>query len=260
MEDPKKIKISIIIACLNAEKKIEKSIQSIISQNYPDTEIIVIDGNSKDRTLDILKSHSSSIYKLISENDSGIGDAWNKGLSYANGDLIGILNAGDYYDMGTFSKIVKSFRTMEGPAIGYGDTTFFDEHNIQHKHLSKHHNSKLALLNGFGFMHPSVFFTSSVVNEIGNFDVKKRIAVDSDWLIRAKVKNVTFFKIPNHTFMEIGGLSMIYPYTGMGEYMDSLVKYGFKRYYIILFFLFRLLGAVKNYLIYCLKKIRLWYD
>ena len=246
MDETSYPKISIIIACLNVETKIAKTILSIVNQNYPNTEIIIIDGQSEDKTLAQVDNFANFIFKVISEKDSGIGDAWNKGLSLARGEIIGILNAGDYYEIGTFSKIAISFGSLKEPAIGYGDTTFFDEHNNQYKHISKQHNSKLSLLNGFGFMHPSVFFTYSVLNEIGNFDIEKRIAVDSDWLIRAKVKNITFFKIPSHVFMEEGGLSMIYPYTGMGEYLDSLVKNGFSQYYIILFFLLRLLGAVKK--------------
>jgi glycosyltransferase involved in cell wall biosynthesis len=246
-------KISIIIACLNTETKIAKTIQSVINQDYPNTEIIIIDGNSKDNTLAIIKSFEGHIHKVISERDYGIGDAWNKGLSLAGGKIIGILNAGDYYENAIFDKVMHSLINVSDPVIGYGDTTFFDNMNHEKKVISHYSNTKLSLLNGFGFMHPSVFFTRSVLDVIGTFDVQKRIAVDTDWLLKARMYKIPFLKIPSHTYMENGGLSMTFPYTGMGEYLDSLVKYNISRHYIILFFFFRLMGAIKIYFVNLFK-------
>ena len=255
MSGTKDPKISIIIACLNAEKKIAKTIQSIINQHYSNIEIIIIDGKSEDSTLDVIKPFEKQLYKIISEKDRGIGDAWNKGLALASGEIIGILNAGDYYDTNIFEKILNSLINVTNPMIGYGDTTIFNNNHLN-KIVAHYSSSKLALLNGFGFMHPSVFFTSSVINVIGTFDTQKRIGVDTDWLLKARFYNIPFIKIPSHTYMESGGLSMTFPYTAMGEYLDSLIKYGIPKTYIILFFFFRFIGAIKNYFIYLLTMIK----
>ena len=88
--------ITIITVCRNAEAAIEKTIQSVIKQNYPQIEYIIIDGRSTDRTLEIIGSYEDKYpIKVISEPDHGIYDAMNKGLSYATGDYIQFLNAGD---------------------------------------------------------------------------------------------------------------------------------------------------------------------
>jgi glycosyltransferase involved in cell wall biosynthesis len=90
-------KISIITVTFNAEKFIEKTIQSIINQTYKNIEFIIVDGKSKDNTLKIIENYSTHIDKVISEKDSGIYDAMNKGIDLATGDFITFLNAGDDY-------------------------------------------------------------------------------------------------------------------------------------------------------------------
>lgn len=90
-------KISIITVTYNAEKFIEKTIQSIINQTYKNIEFIIVDGKSKDNTLKIIENYSTNINKIISEKDSGIYDAMNKGIDLSTGDFITFLNAGDDY-------------------------------------------------------------------------------------------------------------------------------------------------------------------
>ena len=88
--------ISIITVCYNSEKTIERSIQSIINQSYKNIEFIIIDGSSSDNTLEIIDKYKEMISIKISEKDSGIYDAFNKGLNICNGDLIGFVNSDDY--------------------------------------------------------------------------------------------------------------------------------------------------------------------
>ena len=90
-------KITIITVVKNSEKTIERSIKSVIDQNYDNIEYIVIDGASEDKTLDILNKYKKKINILISEKDNGIWDAMNKGLNLASGDIVGFLNADDFY-------------------------------------------------------------------------------------------------------------------------------------------------------------------
>lgn len=89
------MKISIITITYNSEKTLEDTIQSVARQNYPDLEYIIVDGGSKDATLDIVKKYSNVVTKWISEPDKGISDAFNKGIKIASGELIGIINSDD---------------------------------------------------------------------------------------------------------------------------------------------------------------------
>ena len=92
-------KITIITVCLNCEKTVEKTIQSVVSQSHEGIEYIIVDGQSSDGTLDIIQRCRSKISCLVSEKDSGIYNAMNKGLGLMTGDIVLFLNAGDYlYD------------------------------------------------------------------------------------------------------------------------------------------------------------------
>ena len=95
-------KISLVTVCKNSEKYIERTIRSIIDQNYENLEYIVIDGGSTDGTLDIINSYRNNISKFISEKDKGIYDAFNKGLKNYTGDIIGFVNSDDYEKLNPF--------------------------------------------------------------------------------------------------------------------------------------------------------------
>ena len=88
------MKVSIITVCYNGEKTIRDTIKSVLTQDYSDIEYIVIDGRSKDTTIDIVNEYRGKISKIISEPDQGIYDAMNKGVKYSTGDIVGILNSG----------------------------------------------------------------------------------------------------------------------------------------------------------------------
>ena len=90
-------KITIITVVKNSEQTIERCIKSVIDQNYDKIEYIVIDGGSKDKTLNVLDKYKKKIHRLVVEEDNGIWDAMNKGLNLAKGDIIGFLNSDDYY-------------------------------------------------------------------------------------------------------------------------------------------------------------------
>ena len=240
------IKISIIIACLNAEKKLALTIDSILSQNYYNIEIIIIDGLSTDNTLQCLNRYKDKISILISEKDSGIANAWNKGLKYATGNIINFLNAGDYYEKNMLKKVLENCTRIEYIFIGYGDTIMYNsELGITKRINGYYKKSTIYLISGFKFMHPTVFFSKNVLDIIGDFNENKKIGMDTDWLIRAIKKKVKFININSVVFMEEGGISDKYKYTGMGEYLDTLVQNGLKNWQITLFLFFRFLGSFK---------------
>jgi len=116
MKKNKKMKtplISIITVCFNSENTIKDTIESVLNQTYKNIEYLIIDGKSSDETLNIIKSfeekfnNSKITFKWISEADKGIYDAMNKGLKMANGELIGILNSDDWYELETVKIIVE---------------------------------------------------------------------------------------------------------------------------------------------------------
>ncbi|HEX5026205.1 MAG TPA: glycosyltransferase family 2 protein, partial [Agriterribacter sp.] len=110
--------VSIITIVYNGEKFIEKCIQSVLDQSYPNIEYIVIDGGSSDHTVDIIERYTASIKHWISEKDKGISDAFNKGLKRATGEIVGMINADDWYEPNTVEKIVQEIDDFD---IVYGD-------------------------------------------------------------------------------------------------------------------------------------------
>jgi len=240
------LKISIIIACLNSSKTIKKTIQSLKNQKYNNLEVIVIDGGSIDNTIQLIKSYKIYDIKIISAPDKGIADAWNKGLKLCSGDIIGILNSDDYYEKNIFSKIEKSFSNWNVPVVGFGNTILFDPKKESQKIFKGKNRNKIGLLNGFGFLHPSVFFNRKALKKVGLFNTDYRIASDVDWLLRAKFLKVNFKKIPSISYMLSGGISSKNKYAAMGEYMDALVKNGYSEFYISLFLFLRFLGKIKQ--------------
>ena len=102
------MKISIVTVCYNSAATIERAIQSVLSQSYPDVEYIVIDGGSADGTVDIIKKYQSKIAHFVSEKDGGIYDAMNKGIALATGDVVGILNSDDRYANDNVLSVVRA--------------------------------------------------------------------------------------------------------------------------------------------------------
>ena len=101
------MKISVITVCLNSEKTIERTIKSLIDQTHDNIEYIVIDGNSKDNTVNIIKSYSNYIDYFISEKDRGLYSALNKGIKASTGDIISILHSNDiFYNDDVLKKIL----------------------------------------------------------------------------------------------------------------------------------------------------------
>ena len=105
--------VSVITPCYNSEKTIEKTLVCIENQTYKNIEYIIMDGGSKDKTMDIINRHRDKLPKLlkvVSESDGGIYDAMNKGIKQASGHLIGIVNSDDWYEPDTIEQVVKHYQ------------------------------------------------------------------------------------------------------------------------------------------------------
>ena len=121
------MKISVITVSYNAEKTIGKCIESVLSQTYTNSEYIIIDGNSKDTTMNIVESFRDRIDIVVSETDSGIYDAINKGIALATGDVVAILNSDDeYVDKYVLETVMQEFLNNSDISIVYGDIVIVD--------------------------------------------------------------------------------------------------------------------------------------
>jgi glycosyltransferase involved in cell wall biosynthesis len=184
------MKISVITVCYNSAATIGDTISSVASQSYADKEYIVVDGNSSDATMNIVRA-SSSISHFISEPDKGIYDAMNKGIALATGDVIGTLNADDFYmDDHVLSNVAKIFLDPNIDAC-YGDLLYVSEANTDHAvRFWKSTNYKHGLFkSGWMPAHPTFFVRKNVYERLGNFDLNYKIAADFELLFRFIEKN-----------------------------------------------------------------------
>ena len=176
------IKITVVTVCLNAEKYIEQTITSVAEQTYENIEFLIVDGNSTDQTLDLIKKYEDFIDMWISETDSGIADAMNKGIQMSSGDFLLFLNADDYlYSNEALEQCVKHIQHECEIAL----------FNII---FSKTKGSSLLLRpRGFnwwnhfkmGVYHQGVLCHREVFQKIGNFDTQFKLAFDYDFFLRA---------------------------------------------------------------------------
>ncbi len=187
------MKISIITICYNSEKTIKDTIESVLSQTYPDVEYIIIDGRSKDGTLDIVKKYSSQIAEIISEPDKGIYDAMNKGIKKATGEIIGIINSDDFYcNKDIIATVVNQFKKT-GVDACYGNIQYIDRDNIEKKvrfwRAGEYRKEKLR--SGWIMPHPAFFVKRSVYEKYGLFNLDFKIAADYELMLRFLLRHIT---------------------------------------------------------------------
>jgi glycosyltransferase involved in cell wall biosynthesis len=182
---PKQPLVSIIVPSFNQGRFIRATIDSILSQDYRPITIHVIDGGSKDETVDVLKSYGD-IPELswISEPDKGVVDAVNKGFALVKGDIVGIQSSDDTYLPGAISQAVETLRTNPDCGLVYGDTVKIDADGNE---ISKYQIGPFSLENFFLFRtwipQPSAFFRREMVNACGGWDDRVPYAADTDlWL------------------------------------------------------------------------------
>jgi len=179
--------ISIITVVYNNRDFLEKTIKSIVFQTYPKIEYIIIDGNSTDGTLDLITSYNDKIAYWISEKDVGIYDAMNKGLSYATGDYVWFINAGDQINQpDTLQAIIKNDPAID---VYYGDTMLIDENDnfLGMRRLRPPRNLTWKSL-GMGLVvcHQALIIKRALV---GEYNLKYLIAADFDWVMNALKKS-----------------------------------------------------------------------
>ena len=202
-------KISLITVTFNAQHTIERCIQSIIGQKFKNIEYIVIDGGSTDDTLDIISKYKSDINILISEPDKGIYDAMNKGIKLATGDVVGMLNADDYFvDNAVLAAVAEVFKT-QNTNIMYADLDYVNPaDDIIRKWRSGDYN-RLKL--NFGWMppHPTFYCKRQLFEQFGFYSLNFGSAADYELMLRFMYlhRENAFYLNKIIIKMKIGGIS-----------------------------------------------------
>lgn len=208
------MKISIITATYNSAETVRNTFDSVLNQTYKDIEYIVVDGLSKDNTVEIIKEYAEKFegkMRYISEKDRGLYDAMNKGLAMATGDIVGILNSDDFYTSNNILEIVaNNFEEGEIDAV-YGDIHFVNSNDLTK--CVRYYSSAIfsRRLMRFGFMpaHPSFYCKREVYEKYGAFNTKYKIAADFDSLFRfIYIKKIrTRYIKRDFVTMRTGGIS-----------------------------------------------------
>lgn len=219
--------VSIITVCLNSENDIEETILSVINQSYKKIEYIIIDGGSKDSTLEIIRRYKSKIDKIHSAADYGISDAFNKGIKYSRGEIIGILNAGDRYMAETVGLNVLKLINNRDSSFSFGDLTFFSERGPIHTlygdpdyHKMIHY--RMPLIN-----HPTVFVRREIYEKYGAFDTRLKLAMDYEFFRRLHAKNLKGIYLSGIMVeQKMGGISQNKYIRALGEMKEISMQYG----------------------------------
>jgi glycosyltransferase involved in cell wall biosynthesis len=178
------MKISIITPSYNQGRFIKDTIESVLSQDYPNYEHIIVDGCSTDNTLEIIKSYPR--VKWISEKDNGPVDAINKGIKLSTGEICAWLNSDDYYEENIFKTIVDLFESRNDLGVVYGNQTYVNESKMfigydKNEYFTPNH---LIHVSADGVRQPSVFFRKNLFIKLNGINDKYRCAFDYDLFIR----------------------------------------------------------------------------
>ena len=219
-------KITIVTISYNSEKTIERTIQSVISQKYDNTEYWIIDGKSTDSTMKIVKEYAEKydFIKYISEKDNGISDAFNKGIKKSTGELIGLINSDDCLAEGALQTVNEIYLKTKADVI-YGDTIVHDVDNglTLYKHAGKPEQLKYEM----PFIHQSSFIKRSVYEEYGMYSSEYKICMDYDMLARIFRKGCTFANTEKIlSIFQYGGTSCQHPVRTINEDMKIAIRYG----------------------------------
>jgi glycosyltransferase involved in cell wall biosynthesis len=265
--------ISVIVAVYNGAKTIQRCIDSVSDQIYPNKELIIIDGGSQDGTVDILRVNNDKISYWISEPDSGIYQAWNKALDHVKGDWVYFLGADDYlWKSDVFEQISKHLieAVLKGERLVYGQVAFVTDQGdvLQVVGSLSKGQKQLKWVKKEILATPGLFFLKSLFDKHGKFDETFKIAGDLDFVLRVKTEfNLRCLDEVIVSGFECSGLSTKpkYKYLTFIETTNAFKKNGIalnRMVWIWTFFktilhacFFKLLGASKTAYIVDLYRI-----
>ncbi len=191
--------VSIITVCLNSEKTIKQTFDSVFLQDYDNIEYIVIDGKSSDNTLNIIEQHKDKIDYYISEPDKGLYDAMNKGLSLASGDYILILNSDDYYTLDAVSSLIAAKNYGACDFVSAQRIFTFSDSTKNYLVASIPFNATVYLNNPL--VHETILISAEIYNKFGFYNTDYKII--ADWVFIKKLfdAGLTLYEIPRPLLM-----------------------------------------------------------
>ena len=241
----KNYKISIITVTKNSEKFLEECILSVNNQSYKNYEHLIIDGNSTDNTVNLIKKHESKIKYWISESDNGLYDAMNKGINKCSGDIIGILNSDDIYFEQTLKIVNEYFNSNENLDFLFGSV-------YKHKLLHGYNPNKIRWSFGFYTSHSVGFFIKKESQlKVGLYNLKYKYSSDYDlfyrMIIKFKMKGIATKKNEIFGKFRRGGISSDLSYL---EYLKENTKIridnGQNIIFVYIIFLLRFFKNIKK--------------
>lgn len=195
--------MSIITVCFNARHTIEQTFQSLINQTYARIEYIVVDGGSTDGTLELIIQYKHIISNFVSGKDGGIYEAMNKGIRMANGELIGIINADDFYAPNVLSKVAQVYQANRNLDVIIGNCATVNSYGAVIRDDKPHIDFQRGVVS---VLHPSTFVSKQCYLNFGCFDESYRYAGDYDFFCRLANRNANFFHIDTTlAFFRTGG-------------------------------------------------------
>lgn len=209
--------ISIITVSYNSRKTISRTIESVLNQTYTNIEYIIIDGLSNDGTINIIKEYEKKFnnknikYKWVTERDNGIYDAMNKGIEIATGEIIGIINSDDFYELTAIENLVYEYNRDESYDVYHGIVKYYDNNKLTMIRASNEVSLKKHMIE-----HPGCFVKKDIYREMNNFDCSYKYAADYDFLCKLsenKKKFLLFDKIVANFFDG-----------GAGDCLDSAIE------------------------------------
>jgi glycosyltransferase involved in cell wall biosynthesis len=229
------MKITVITICLNSEKFIEQAIRSVISQEYPNIEYIIVDGGSVDGTVEIIRRYAAidSRIKWVSESDYGISDAMNKGARMASGEFIAHLHSDEYYlDSRVLADVSSCISSVPEVAWLTSGFHFVDDSGRFVREIKVRRYSYRRLIRGNIILHPATFIRRNTFNEVGGFDLSLKYCMDYDlWLRLGAISDPITLKKPLAAFRvhsgsrSIAGAGLAYA-EEFRVRMDFLQKHG----------------------------------
>ena len=215
----KNYKISIITVTKNSEKFLEECILSVNNQTYRNYEHLIIDGNSSDETMNIIKKHEKKIAYYVSENDKGLYDAMNKGINRSSGEIIGILNSDDIYYKNTLNIVNDYFNLNKNLDFLFGSV-------YKYKLLHGYNPNKIKWSFGFYTTHSVGFFIKKEAHsKVGLYNLKYKYSSDYDlfyrMIVKLKMKGMATKKEEIFGEFRSGGISSKLSYL---EYLNENTK------------------------------------
>ena len=206
------MKITIVTVCFNSEKTIRDTIESVLSQDYPEIEHIIIDGLSKDNTMSIVSEYDNKLAKVISEPDQGIYDAMNKGIQLSTGDIVGILNSDDFFEYpSVISDVVNCFRSNPDASCVIGDVVFVNPVNTRNiiRFYSSKNFRRWKLRFGWMPPHTATFIKRAAYDQVGVYSLDYKISADYEFFVRMlMVHRLAYARIDKVLVrMRAGGIS-----------------------------------------------------